>query len=99
MIGPTALWALGGTGLYIIYNSSRKCDCWLYRDDIGQRRGIKGYEEQAMIDRFHWPFERFWSSHNALTIRRGFKVFTRSCNACHSMVFCKYDFLLKKAFR
>ena len=63
------------------------------------RRGIKGYEEMAMIDKFHWPFERYFGSHSALTIRRGFKVFTRSCNTCHSMVMCKYDFLLKKAFR
>ncbi len=51
-----------------------------------------------MIEKFHWPFERFWSSHNALTLRRGFKVFTRSCNTCHAVVFCTDDCLTKKAF-
>ena len=98
-MSATALWALGGTGLAIMMSQSKEAKCWLYRDDIGQPHGIKGYEEQAMINKFHWPFERFFSSYNALTLRRGFKVFTRSCNTCHSMVMCKYDFLIKKAFR
>ena len=48
-----------------VCTQNKRCECWLYRDDIGMRRGIKGYEEQAMIDKFHWPFERFFGTHSA----------------------------------
>ena len=47
---PALVWA---TGVCIWLTEGEKCKCWLYRDDIGMRRGIKGYEEQAMIDKFH----------------------------------------------
>ena len=96
---PAALWALGGLGIYMLFSPKSQAQCWVYRDDIGQRRGIKGYEEQAMIDKFEWPFDRYFGSHSALTLRRGFKVFTRSCNNCHAMSLNKYDYLIKKAFR
>lgn len=93
---PALIWA---TGVCLWLANKEKCKCWLYRDDIGMRRGIKGYEEQAMIDKFHWPFESYFGTHSALTIRRGFKVFSRTCNTCHSMLANKYDYLIKKAFK
>lgn len=96
LLGPPMMAC--AAGLCALYGS-KKCECWIYRDDIGMRRGIKGYEEQAMIEKFHWPFERYFGSHSALTLRRGFKVFARSCNTCHAMRGNKYDFLIKKAFR
>ncbi|CAG9329691.1 unnamed protein product [Blepharisma stoltei] len=93
---PTLLWA---SGVYLLWQNKKSCECFIYRDDIGQRQGIKGYEEQAMINKFHWPHERYFGSYSALVLRRGFKVFTRSCNTCHAMTQNKYDFLIKKAFR
>lgn len=52
-----------------------------------------------MIDKFHWPFERYFGTHSAQTLRRGFRIFARSCNTCHAMRANKYDFLIKKAYR
>jgi ubiquinol-cytochrome c reductase cytochrome c1 subunit len=93
--------AAGVAGAYWLWSQQQQqpAECWVYRDDIGGQRGIKGYEEQAVLDKFHWPFQRYFGSYNAATLRRGFRVFARSCNTCHSMMFNRYDFLIKKAFR
>ena len=39
--------------------------------------------------------ERF----KGFSLRRGFKVFARSCQGCHGAIHAKYDLLVDKAFK
>jgi len=62
----------------------RDAEAWLFRDDIGAPHGIKGYEEQVNSvgmhhGHSHWPSEITWNTYNSATLRRGFKVFQRTC--------------------
>ena len=67
-----------------VFNGHQEADAWLFRDDIGAPHGIKGYEEQVNSvgmhhGHCHWPSEIGWNTYNSQTLRRGFKVFQRSC--------------------
>jgi len=83
--------------------SGRAADAWIFRDDVGAPHGIKGYEEQVNSvgmhhGHSHWPSELTWNTFNSATLRRGFKVFSRSCQGCHGAMHQKYDLLVDKGF-
>lgn len=87
-----------------VFNGHQEADAWLFRDDIGAPHGIKGYEEQVNSvgmhhGHCHWPSEIGWNTYNSQTLRRGFKVFQRSCQGCHGAIHGKYDLLVDKAFQ
>jgi len=46
----------------------------------------------------HWPADITWGTFNSATLRRGFKVFSRSCQGCHGAMHQKYDLLVDKGF-
>jgi len=90
------------------YNSfagrSEQTEAWIFRDDIGAPHGIKGYEEQVNSvgmhhGHSHWPSDITWNTFNSATLRRGFKVFSRSCSGCHGAMHQKYDLLVDKGFK
>merc|ERR1712025_847100 len=64
-------------------DGQRAAEAWIFRDDIGAPHGIKGYEEQV----------------NSVALRRGYKVFARSCQGCHGAMHQKYDLLVEKGFK
>ena len=79
-------------------------EAWLYRDDMGAPAGVKGYEEQiSSVGGHHghcnWPSEVTFQTFNSATLRRGFKVFVRSCQGCHGAIHEKYDLLVDKGFK
>merc|ERR1712070_570767 len=80
--------------------NGHKSEAWIFRDDIGAPHGIKGYEEQVNSvglhhGHTHFPHFQTW---NTATLRRGFKVFSRSCQGCHGAMHQKYDLLVDKGF-
>jgi ubiquinol-cytochrome c reductase cytochrome c1 subunit len=94
---------LGGATLFSLY-SLKKSYCWIYRDDIGAPDGIHGYEEQVNSvgqhhGHYHWTHEGFMKTFDSATIRRGFKVWLKSCQSCHGAYKQKYDILVDKGFK
>jgi ubiquinol-cytochrome c reductase cytochrome c1 subunit len=96
---------LGGLligGLY--YTRKEKAvKSWIYRDDIGAPNGIHGYEEQVATvgqhhGHMHWTQEKFMTTFDSATVRRGFKVWLKSCQSCHGAYKQKYDIMVEKAF-
>jgi len=47
----------------------------------------------------HFPSEDTFKTYNSATLRRGFKVFQRSCQGCHGAMHEKYDLLVDKGFK
>jgi len=95
---------LAGGLSYDMLSGSRACEAWIFRDDIGAPHGIKGYEEQVNSvgmnhGHCHWPHMETWNTWNSATLRRGFKVFSRSCQGCHGAMHQKYDLLVDKGFK
>jgi len=73
-----------GGAINSLAGSSKPTEAWIFRDDIGAPAGIKGYEEQVNSvgmhhGHTHWPSDITWNTFNSATLRRGFKVFSRSC--------------------
>ena len=99
------LLALGGVllgGLYLL-NKDKKMQSWIYRDDIGAPDGIHGYEEQVNSvgqhhGHFHWTQEGFFQTFDSAAVRRGFKVWLKSCQSCHGAYKKKYDVMVDKVF-
>jgi len=86
------------------YLGHEETEAWLFRDDIGAPHGIKGYEEQVNSvgmhhGHSHWPSQITWNTFNSQTLRRGFKVWQRSCQGCHGAMHQKYDLLVDKGFK
>jgi ubiquinol-cytochrome c reductase cytochrome c1 subunit len=91
-----------GAGFYYL-NRDKKVHSWIYRDDIGAPNGIHGYEEMVNSvgghhGHYHWPQEQFMSTFNSATVRRGFKIWLKSCQSCHGAFKQKYDVMVDKAF-
>ena len=89
-------------GLYLI-NKEKKSHSWIYRDDIGAPHGIHGYEEQVNSvgqhhGHNHWTSEGFLKTFDSASVRRGFKVWLKSCQSCHGAYKQKYDIMVDKAF-
>lgn len=99
------LFMLGGVilgGLYMI-KKEKKNQCWIYRDDIGAPHGIHGYEEQVNSvgqhhGHFHWTNEGFLKTFDSAAVRRGFKVWLKSCQSCHGAYKQQYDIMVEKIF-
>jgi ubiquinol-cytochrome c reductase cytochrome c1 subunit len=96
---------LGGSllGLGYLSNKEQKMHSWIYRDDIGAPNGIHGYEEQVNSvgghhGHYHWTQENFMTTFDSASIRRGFKVWLKSCQSCHGAYKQKYDIMVDKAF-
>jgi len=75
---------LTGVAANPVFAGQEPAEAWLFRDDIGAPHGIKGYEEQVNSigmhhGHNHFPSEITWNTYNSQTLRRGFKVFQRSC--------------------
>jgi cytochrome c1 len=92
-----------GGSLHSLTGTGAASEAWIFRDDIGAPHGIKGYEEQVNSvgmhhGHSHWPSEVNWQTFNSATLRRGFKVFSRSCQGCHGAMHQKYDLLVDKGF-
>jgi len=92
-----------GGAAYSLTGTGNASEAWIFRDDIGAPHGIKGYEEQVNSvgmhhGHSHWPSEVNWNTFNSATLRRGFKVFSRSCQGCHGAMHQKYDLLVDKGF-
>jgi cytochrome c1 len=96
---------LGGLvlgGLYLI-KKEKKSHSWIYRDDIGAPHGIHGYEEQVNSvgqhhGHFHWTHDGFLRTFDSASVRRGFKVWLKSCQSCHGAYKQKYDIMVEKIF-
>ncbi len=96
---------LGGLvlgGLFLI-KKEKKSHSWIYRDDIGAPHGIHGYEEQVNSvgqhhGHFHWTHEGFLKTFDSASVRRGFKVWLKSCQSCHGAYKQKYDIMVEKIF-
>ena len=87
-----------------LYTGKSPSEAWLFRDDIGAPHGIKGYEEQVnsvgmLHGHCYWPSNLTWNTWNSATLRRGFKVFQRTCQGCHGAIHQKYDLLVDKGFK
>ena len=100
-----SLLALGGALLTLSYLNKKdnKLHSWIYRDDIGAPHGIHGYEEQVNSvgehhGHFHWTQEGWLNTFDSASIRRGFKVWLKTCQSCHGAAKTKYDFMIDKAF-
>ncbi len=97
---------LGGaaTSSYLLLNQTNKImHSWIYRDDIGAPHGIHGYEEQVNSvgqhhGHFHWTAEGFMNTFDSASVRRGFKVWLKSCQSCHGAYKQKYDIMVDKVF-
>jgi len=94
---------LAGGLAYSMIDGHQACEAWIFRDDIGAPHGIKGYEEQVNSvgmnhGHCHWPHTENFNTFNSATLRRGFKVFSRSCQGCHGAMHQKYDLLVDKGF-
>jgi len=76
---------MGGPSIARLLSAQdNSAEAWLYRDDIGAPHGIKGYEEQVNTVGMHhghtyWPAEVTFNTFNSATLRRGFKVWQRTC--------------------
>merc|ERR1719446_779885 len=75
---------LAGGLAYNMVGGQQATEAWIFRDDVGAPGGIKGYEEQVnsvgmVHGHAHWPAAETWNTFNSATLRRGFKVFARSC--------------------
>ena len=91
---------LGGL---LLINKDKKMYSWIYRDDIGAPHGIHGYEEQVNSvgqhhGHFHWTQEGFFNTFDSAAVRRGFKVWLKSCQSCHGAYKQKYDVMVDKVF-
>ena len=89
-------------GLYFT-RKERKAYAWIYRDDIGAPAGIHGYEEQVNSvgqhhGHTHWVQEARLGTFDSATVRRGFKVWLKSCQSCHGAYKQKYDIMVDKVF-
>ena len=96
--------SIGGPSLAAQLTKGQSADAWLFRDDIGAPHGIKGYEEQVNSVGMHhghnyWPADHTWNTYNSATLRRGFKVWQRTCQGCHGAMHQKYDLLVDKGFK
>jgi ubiquinol-cytochrome c reductase cytochrome c1 subunit len=101
----TELLMLGGVllGSVLLANKEKKMHSWIYRDDIGAPDGIHGYEEQVNSvgqhhGHFHWTQEGFFNTFDSSAVRRGFKVWLKSCQSCHGAYKQKYDVMVDKVF-
>ena len=99
------LLALGSllVGSLLYLNKEKKALSWIYRDDIGAPNGIHGYEEQVNSvgqhhGHYHWAREGFLSTFDSASVRRGFKVWLKNCQQCHSLYKQKYDIMIDKVF-
>lgn len=96
---------LGGVilgGLYYT-TKNKKSHAWIYRDDIGAPHGIHGYEEQVNSvgqhhGHMHWTQEQLLTAFDSAAVRRGFKVWLKSCQSCHGAYKQKYDIMVEKVF-
>lgn len=96
---------LGATflGLGYLTQKQNKMYSWIYRDDIGAPNGIHGYEEQVNSvgshhGHYHWTQEKFMQTFDSASVRRGFKVWLKSCQSCHGAYKQKYDIMVDKVF-
>jgi ubiquinol-cytochrome c reductase cytochrome c1 subunit len=101
----TEMLMFGGlmASLYYFSQKDKVMHSWIYRDDIGAPHGIHGYEEQVNSvgehhGHYHWTAEGWLNSFDSATIRRGFKVWLKTCQSCHGAAKAKYDFMVEKAF-
>lgn len=90
-------------GLGYLANKNQKMHSWIYRDDIGAPNGIHGYEEQVHSvgshhGHYHWTQEKFMTTFDSASVRRGFKVWLKSCQSCHAAYKQKYDIMVDKVF-
>eukprot|EP00357_Protocruzia_adherens_P003432 CAMPEP_0115043834 /NCGR_PEP_ID=MMETSP0216-20121206/47108_1 /TAXON_ID=223996 /ORGANISM="Protocruzia adherens, Strain Boccale" /LENGTH=301 /DNA_ID=CAMNT_0002426237 /DNA_START=32 /DNA_END=934 /DNA_ORIENTATION=- len=105
------LYALGSLAVatlaYKQEKDSKNVQAWFFtrRKDIGQGPdGCKGYEQQVADVHFsdHLPYTfahaRPFGVFDSAAIRRGFKVWNRTCGNCHSMLMKRYDYMVDKAF-
>jgi len=86
-----------------LYKKESKMHSWIYRDDIGAPNGIHGYEEQVNTvgqhhGHYHWTHEGFMQTFDSASVRRGFKVWLKSCQSCHGAFKQKYDIMVDKVF-
>jgi ubiquinol-cytochrome c reductase cytochrome c1 subunit len=89
-------------GFYYL-KKDKKMHSWIYRDDIGAPDGIHGYEEQVNSvgqhhGHFHWTQEGFFQTFDSASVRRGFKVWLKSCQSCHGAYKQKFDIMVDKVF-
>lgn len=96
---------LGGSliGLSYLIKKENKMYSWIYRDDIGAPNGIHGYEEQVNSvgehhGHYHWTHEQFMQTFDSASVRRGFKVWLKSCQSCHGAYKQKYDIMVEKIY-
>jgi ubiquinol-cytochrome c reductase cytochrome c1 subunit len=96
---------LGASFLGLTYLTRRenKMQAWIYRDDIGAPNGIHGYEEQVNSvgmhhGHYHWTHHEFMQTFDSASVRRGFKVWLKSCQSCHGAYKQKYDIMVDKVF-
>lgn len=90
-------------GLGLLSKRENKLHSWVYRDDIGAPNGIHGYEEQVSTvgehhGHYHWTHEYLFQTFDSASVRRGFKVWLKSCQSCHGAYKQKYDIMVDKAF-
>lgn len=90
-------------GLSYLTKRENKMYSWIYRDDIGAPNGIHGYEEQVSTvgqhhGHYHWTQEEFMQTFDSASVRRGFKVWMKSCQSCHGAYKQKYDIMVDKVF-
>ena len=95
--------AASALGLYYLQKKDKRLHSWIYRDDIGAPHGIHGYEEQVNSvgehhGHYHWTQEGWLSTFDSASVRRGFKVWLKTCQSCHGAAKTKYDFMIDKAF-
>jgi ubiquinol-cytochrome c reductase cytochrome c1 subunit len=84
-------------------NKKKQIHSWIYRDDIGAPNGIHGYEEQVHSvgshhGHYHWTQEKFMTTFDSASVRRGFKVWLKSCQSCHAAYKQKYDIMVDKIY-
>jgi ubiquinol-cytochrome c reductase cytochrome c1 subunit len=90
-------------GLTYLAKKQQTMHSWIYRDDIGAPNGIHGYEEMvnsvgAHHGHYHWTQEQFMQTFDSASVRRGFKVWLKSCQSCHGAYKQKYDIMVDKIF-
>ena len=90
-------------GISYLAKKEQKMHSWIYRDDIGAPNGIHGYEEQVHSvgshhGHYHWTQEQFMQTFDSASVRRGFKVWLKSCQSCHGAFKQKYDIMVDKVY-
>lgn len=90
-------------GLSYLTKKEQTMHSWIYRDDIGAPNGIHGYEEQVNSvgghhGHYHWTAEQFMQTFDSASVRRGFKVWLKSCQSCHGAYKQKYDIMVDKIY-